>query len=57
MLPLIPLYAISLGAAPFQLGLLTSAFALANAVAQFGAGLVVDRMGPRYGVPPERSEG
>ncbi|MBI3974964.1 MAG: hypothetical protein HY334_01075 [Armatimonadetes bacterium] len=47
MLPLIPLYAILLGAAPVQLGLLTSAFALANAVAQVGAGLVVDRLGAR----------
>lgn len=47
MLPLIPLYAISLGAAPVQLGLLTSAFALANAVAQLGAGLAVDRLGAR----------
>jgi len=47
MLPLIPLYAISLGAAPVQLGLLTSAFALANAVAQLGGGLAVDRLGAR----------
>jgi len=47
MLPLIPLYAISLGAAPVQLGLLTSAFALANAAAQLAAGLVVDRAGSR----------
>jgi MFS family permease len=47
MLPLIPLYAISLGAAPVQLGLLTSAFALANAVAQLAAGLAVDRTGSR----------
>lgn len=47
MLPLIPLYAIALGAAPLQLGLLTSAFALANAVAQLAAGLTVDRTGSR----------
>lgn len=47
MLPLIPLYAISLGAAPVQLGLLTSAFALAVAVSQFVSGLVVDRLGSR----------
>lgn len=47
MLPLIPLYALSLGAAPVQLGLLTSAFALAMTVAQLGAGLFMDRYGAR----------
>ncbi|MGQ0548301.1 MAG: MFS transporter [Armatimonadota bacterium] len=47
MLPLIPLYAISLGASPWQLGLLTSAFALANAVSQLAAGLLIDRFGTR----------
>jgi MFS family permease len=47
MLPLIPLYAISLGATPVQLGLLTSAFALANAASQLGSGLAVDRLGAR----------
>jgi len=47
MLPLIPLYAISLGAVPVQLGLLTSAFALAMTVAQLGAGLFMDRYGAR----------
>jgi DHA1 family multidrug resistance protein-like MFS transporter len=47
MLPLIPLYAVSLGAAPVQLGLLTSAFAVATTVAQVGAGLFMDRYGAR----------
>ncbi|MGH2375147.1 MAG: MFS transporter [bacterium] len=47
MLPLIPLYAVSLGASPWQLGLLTSAFAMANAVSQLAAGLLTDRLGPR----------
>lgn len=47
MLPLIPLYAVSLGAAPVQLGLLTSAFAVATTVAQLGAGLFMDRYGAR----------
>lgn len=46
MVPLIPLYAVSLGASPVQLGLLTSAFALANAAAQLGGGLLTDRLGP-----------
>jgi DHA1 family multidrug resistance protein-like MFS transporter len=47
MLPLIPLYAVSLGAAPTQIGLLTSAFATAITVAQLGAGLFMDRYGAR----------
>ena len=47
MLPLIPLYAVSLGASPWQLGLLTSAFAIANAVSQLAAGLLIDRFGAR----------
>lgn len=47
MLPLIPLYAVSLGASPIQLGLLTSGFALANAIAQLAAGLLIDRLGAR----------
>lgn len=34
MLPLLPLYALSLGASPFVLGLLTSVFALTNAGGQ-----------------------
>lgn len=47
MLPLIPLYAVSLGATPTQLGLLTSAFALANAAGQLVAGVLHDRVGAR----------
>ncbi len=47
MLPLIPLYALSLGAVPRQLGLLTSAFAITTAIGQFGAGLLSDRLGAR----------
>lgn len=47
MLPLIPLYAVSLGAVPVQLGLLTSMFAVATTVAQLGAGLFMDRYGAR----------
>jgi MFS family permease len=47
MLPLIPLYAISLGAAPWQLGLLTSTFAITSAAGQLGAGVLIDRLGAR----------
>ncbi|OLC57902.1 MAG: hypothetical protein AUH85_02125 [Chloroflexi bacterium 13_1_40CM_4_68_4] len=47
MLPLLPLYGLSLGASPLQLGLMTSAFSVTNAFAQFGAGFALDRYGPR----------
>ena len=47
MLPLLPLYGLALGATPVQLGLMTSAFAIANAVSQFGTGFLNDRFGPR----------
>ena len=47
MLPLLPLYALSLGASPLQLGLMTSGFAIANGVAQFGSGFLMDRFGAR----------
>lgn len=47
MLPIIPLYAISLGASPRELGLLTTVFSLANVVAQLGVGFLLDRIDPR----------
>lgn len=47
MLPIIPLYAISLGASPRELGLLTTAFSLANVAAQLGIGFVLDRIDQR----------
>jgi DHA1 family tetracycline resistance protein-like MFS transporter len=47
MIPLLPLYGLALGASPVQLGLMTSAFAVTNAVAQFGGGFLNDRFGPR----------
>jgi MFS family permease len=47
MLPLLPLYALSLGASPLELGLMTSGFAVANGIAQFGSGFVMDRFGAR----------
>jgi len=47
MLPIIPLYAIALGASPRDLGLLTTAFSLANVAAQLGTGFVLDRIDPR----------
>ena len=47
MLPLLPLYATELGAPPFVLGLLTSSFAVTNAVGQLGSGFLAERWGPR----------
>lgn len=47
MLPLLPLFATELGASPFTLGLLTSAFAVTNGLGQLGAGLLTNRIGSR----------
>lgn len=47
MLPLMPLYARSLGASPLQLGLLTSGFAVFNSLGQLSAGWLSDRVGAR----------
>ncbi|HET9345398.1 MAG TPA: MFS transporter [Candidatus Limnocylindrales bacterium] len=51
MLPLLPLYAVELGASPIVLGLLTSVFALTNAGGQLLAGFISDRAGPRRLIP------
>lgn len=51
MLPLLPLYAVQLGATPIVLGLLTSVFALTNAGGQLLAGFLSDRTGPRRLLP------
>lgn len=50
MLPIIPLYAMALGATPRDLGLLTTAFSLANVGAQLGVGFILDRIDPRVPV-------
>ena len=54
MLPLIPLYALSLGAEPWQLGLLTASFSVASALAQLATGFAIDRVGSlpfiRFGI-------
>jgi MFS family permease len=47
MLPLLPLYATSLGATPTVLGLLTSSFAILIAVGQLAGGYLVERVAPR----------
>jgi len=43
MLPLLPLYALELGATPFVLGLLTSTFAITNAIGQLMTGFLAER--------------
>ena len=47
MLPLLPLYARQLGAAPTVLGLLTSVFAVTNAVGQLLTGFLAERFAMR----------
>ena len=47
MLPLLPLYATELGAPPIVLGLLTSSFAITNAIGQLGTGFLAERWGAR----------
>ena len=47
MLPLLPLYATELGAPPRVLGLLTSTFAVTNAISQLGTGFLSERWGSR----------
>src|SRR5918994_1172120 len=47
MLPLLPLFATELGAEPFVLGLLTSSFAVTNAIGQLGSGFLAERWGAR----------
>jgi MFS transporter, DHA1 family, multidrug resistance protein len=47
MLPLLPLYAQSLGATPTTLGLLTSAFAVTNAFGQLATGFLAERYAVR----------
>src|SRR5437867_1723704 len=54
MLPLLPLYATSLGATPTVLGLLTSGFAVTIAVGQLGGGYLVERLAPREHAPGGR---
>ncbi len=51
MLPLLPLYARQLGAAPLMLGLLTSGFAVMNTIGQLAAGFLSDRFGARRMIP------
>jgi len=51
MLPLLPLFALQLGATPRELGLMVSIFAVTNTVGQLGSGAMIARVSPRRQLP------
>ena len=51
MLPLLPLFAIELGATPRDLGLMVSLFAVTNTVGQLGSGAMIGRISARRQMP------
>ncbi len=51
MLPLLPLYAVELGATPAQLGLMVSAFAVTQTIGQLGSGVAIGRVSARRQLP------
>jgi len=46
-IPVLPLFAVSLGAGPVQVGIINGAFMLATGILSIPAGLLADRIGPR----------
>jgi MFS family permease len=51
MLPLLPLYAVAVGATPAEVGLMVSAFSVTNTVGQLAAGFLSGRIAPRRQMP------
>jgi MFS family permease len=51
MLPLLPLYAVQLGASPTELGLMVSIFAVTQTVGQLGSGAIIGRIPARRQMP------
>ncbi len=51
MLPLLPLFALQLGATPRELGLMVSIFAVTNTVGQLGSGVLSGWLSPRRQLP------
>ncbi len=51
MLPLLPIFAIALGASPRELGLMVSIFAVTMTVGQLGSGFMSARLSPRRQLP------
>ncbi len=51
MLPLLPIFAIQLGASPRELGLMVSIFAVTQTMGQLGSGILSGRLSPRRQLP------
>ncbi|HKB27895.1 MAG TPA: MFS transporter, partial [Candidatus Limnocylindrales bacterium] len=51
MLPLLPLFAVQLGATPGELGLMVSIFAVTQTIGQLGSGAIIRRISPRRQLP------
>jgi len=51
MLPLLPLFAVQVGATPGELGLMVSIFAVTQTVGQLGSGAMIGRISPRRQMP------
>jgi predicted MFS family arabinose efflux permease len=51
MLPLLPLFAVQLGATPGELGLMVSIFAVTQTIGQLGSGAMIARISPRRQMP------
>ena len=51
MLPLLPLFAVQVGATPAQLGLMVSIFAVTQTIGQLGSGAMIRRVAPRRQMP------
>ncbi len=51
MLPLLPLFAVQIGATPGELGLMVSIFAVTQTVGQLGSGAMINRVSPRRQMP------
>ena len=51
MLPLLPLYALQIGATPGQLGLMVGAFSVTSTIGQLASGVLASRISPRRQMP------
>jgi MFS family permease len=51
MLPLLPLFAVQIGATPGELGLMVSIFAITQTIGQLGSGAMIARISPRRQMP------
>lgn len=51
MLPLLPLYAVAVGATPAEVGLMVSAFSVTSTVGQLASGFLSSRISPRRQMP------